>query len=62
MPLIVVHGHDRVEVAVARLDEQRVGRQRAGHVEARGASLLDGRRNDPPLFVAKKPLLAGVRV
>ena len=43
VPLVVVHGHDGVELAVAGPHHQRVGRERAGHVETRSR----GRRRPP---------------
>ena len=51
--LVVIHGHDGVELAVAGGDHQRVGRQRAGDVEAAAAGLGDGRGDDRPFFVAE---------
>ena len=61
--LVVVHGHHQVEVAAAGAVEQRVGRQRAGDVQAPRLQQADG--GDDLLFlfaVTEQAVFPGVRV
>ncbi len=60
VPLVVVHGHDAVELAVARTDHQRVGRKRAFDIDARTASPLDGGSDRRLFFVTEQARFAGV--
>ena len=62
VPLIVVHGHHRVERAVAGFDHQRVGGERPGRVEPLRACLRNGRLDQPRLVIAEQAFLAGVRI
>ena len=60
--LIVVAGDHRVERAGGGATEDRVGRDRAGDVDAGGAAPLDGRREDAALLAADEALFPGVRI
>ncbi len=62
MPLVVIHRHHGVELAVAGADHQRVGGQWAGGSDAGGAGHADGRRDDQVLLVAEEFFFAGVGV
>ena len=63
VPLVVIHANETIGLAPAGGQEGRVGRQRAFHVEALAARLLD-RRNDDPLLLAvpEQPSLARMRI
>src|SRR5262249_17813826 len=63
MALVVIHGHYQIEIAALRPEEQRVGWERTGHVEAIGAELPDRRRDLLFLFtIAEQAIFAGVRI
>src|SRR6478752_5804055 len=63
VPLVVVHRDDEVVVAAAGEEEEGVGRERAVHVDAVGASRLDPRVDLRLLLaVAEEAVLAGVGV
>ena len=60
--LVVIHGDDPVKLGIGRPSEQRVSRKRAGRLQSRIGSRLDGRFNDSLLFITEQPLLPGMRV
>src|SRR4051794_39002269 len=63
MPLIMVHRHDKIEVASLRPEEQCISRQRPLDREAAGLKRLNSRLNLLLLLpVAEQPVLAGMGV
>ena len=62
MTLVVVHRDHAVELTPTGPQEERVGRQRTGHGDARGGESRHRGRHDPRLLVAEQPPLAAVRV
>ncbi len=63
LALVVIHRHDRVEVAASRAHEHRVGRERARRrATPSRARRFDGRRDDVDLLAAEVAAVAGVRI
>ena len=62
MTLVVVHGDDGVKVTGSGAQEDRIGRDGAGDVQALGAQTSDGGLDELLLLGAEQAVLAGVRV
>ncbi len=60
--LIVIHGNDRVVVAVTGADHERIGGERALQVESFSPATFDCRPDDCLLLVSEQPALAAVRI
>ncbi len=65
--LVVIHREDGVKAAVISAVKHRIGRRRANDRGTRRRTTAcehgrDGRGDDPAFFVAKHPLITGVRI
>ena len=60
--LVVIHGHDEIELAAQGANEDGVGRVRAGAVDAERARFFNGGSDDVGILRAEEAVLAGVRI
>ena len=62
LALIVIHGHHAIVFASTGCDEEGIGGQRAGDVDAGGAHAIDCRGDGGKLLGAEQPSFPGMRV
>ena len=62
VPLVVVHGHHQIELALPGPQENRIRRQRPTSWQSVGAGLLDGRRNLLAVLFSEQSFLARMRI
>ena len=60
--LVVIHGHDRIELPFERLVKNDIGGHGSGHVEPRFRGLADGGFDDGDFLAADLPAVAGMRI